>query len=179
MPEPTLLFQVRHPQFQELVQFRIDVENIIFKYASKTKGSQFGSTAITGSITCGWRQWKERNDDEGNLNSNIWRNDWVFCQKNHTAKTAGTPATGKYNYVGTSKTIDTSAPPPRYHPRIGFIVEFDYILHIPGHYENVRVVYGVYRNGLVVDPPRSIEWKHIKTKAFEKDRYGYAVFNSK
>ena len=71
-----------------------------------------------------------------------------------------------------------SAPPPRYHPRIGFIVEFDYILHIPGHYENVRVVYGVYRNGLVVDPPRSIEWKHIKTKAFEKDRYGYAVFNS-
>lgn len=75
--------------------------------------------------------------------------------------------------------MDIDKAPPKYHPRIGLIVEFDYILHIPGHYDNTRIVYGIYRNGLVVDPPRSIEWKHIKTKAFERDRYGYAVFNTK
>ena len=109
LPEPTLLFQVRHPQFQELVQFRIDVENIIYKYASKTKGSQYASTAITGSFAWSWRQWKERNDDEGNLNSNIWRNDWVFWKKNHTAKAVETPGTKRYDYIGTSKTIDTTA----------------------------------------------------------------------
>lgn len=50
LPESTLLFQVRHPQFQELVQFRIDIENLIFKQASKTKGNQ-SSNALTGTLT--------------------------------------------------------------------------------------------------------------------------------
>lgn len=91
----------------------------------------------------------------------------------------GTPQESRPSYVGTSRTINADEAPPKYHPRIGFIVEFDYALHIPGHYDNVRIVYGIYRNGLVVDPPRSVEWKEIKTKAFERDGYGYAVFNNK
>lgn len=52
LPEPTLFFQTRHPQFQELVQFRIDVENIIFKLASKTKTAYGTGSGITGSFTC-------------------------------------------------------------------------------------------------------------------------------
>lgn len=77
------------------------------------------------------------------------------------------------NYVGTSKTIDVDKIPPRYHPRIGFVVEFDYLLHMPAHMDNLRVVYAIYRNGLVVDQPRSTEWKEIKTKAFERNQFGY------
>lgn len=50
MPEPTLLFQVRHPQLQELVQFRIDMENLIFKLASKSKGPLPTALGITGTI---------------------------------------------------------------------------------------------------------------------------------
>mmetsp|Transcript_19966 Transcript_19966/g.19587 ORF Transcript_19966/g.19587 Transcript_19966/m.19587 type:complete len:135 (+) Transcript_19966:139-543(+) len=78
MPEPTLLFQVRHPQFQELVQFRIDVENTIFKLASQTRGAAPYSKGITGSLTCDCKQCIRRNEDEGNMNKYICRNDCVF-----------------------------------------------------------------------------------------------------
>jgi hypothetical protein len=50
---------------------------------------------------------------------------------------------------------------------------------MPGHYDNVRVVYGIYRNGLVIEPPRAAEWRNIKIKAFERDKFGYAIFNTK
>jgi hypothetical protein len=52
LPEPTMLFQVRHPQFQELVQFRIDIENLIFKLASENKGATPYAKGITGTLTC-------------------------------------------------------------------------------------------------------------------------------
>ena len=52
MPEPTLLFQVRHPQLQELVQFRIDIENTIFKFASKSRGTLPNAKGITGTVKC-------------------------------------------------------------------------------------------------------------------------------
>ena len=55
LPEPTMLFQVRHPQFQELVQFRIDVENLIFKQASQTKGTP-NTNALTGTLKCNCKE---------------------------------------------------------------------------------------------------------------------------
>lgn len=180
MPEPTLLFQVRHPQFQELVQFRIDVENIIFKLASQTKGTAPYTKGVTGSLTCDCKEWVSRNLDEGNMNKFICRNDCIFWEEKHRVNPTPNPTTGTpHQYVGTSQTVNADLAPPRYHPRIGFVVEFDYILHMPGHFDNVRVVYGIYRNGLVVDPPRAVDWRDIKIKAFERDRYGYAVFNIK
>lgn len=75
LPEPTMLFQVRHPQFQELVQFRIDVENIIFKLASKSQGTAPYSRGITGTMICDCKECHSRNDDEGNMNTKICRND--------------------------------------------------------------------------------------------------------
>lgn len=78
LPEPTLLFQVRHPQFQELVQFRIDVENIIFKQASQTKGSHPYSKGVTGTLQCDCKECISRNEDEGNMNKFICRNDCLF-----------------------------------------------------------------------------------------------------
>jgi hypothetical protein len=52
LPEPTMLFQVRHPQFQELVQFRIDIENLIFKLATEIKGDTPYAKGITGTLKC-------------------------------------------------------------------------------------------------------------------------------
>jgi hypothetical protein len=51
LPKPTMLYEVRHPQLQELIQFRIDIENMIFKFASKLTGALPYSKGITGSIT--------------------------------------------------------------------------------------------------------------------------------
>lgn len=52
LPKSTMLFDVRHPQLQEVIQFRIDIENIIFKMASKVKGTAPYSQGVSGSLTC-------------------------------------------------------------------------------------------------------------------------------
>lgn len=35
---------------------------------------------------------------------------------------------------GTSQTTDINILPPKYHPRLGFVVEWDYVLHLPANY---------------------------------------------
>ena len=138
LPEPTLLYQVRQPQLQELVQYKTEVENTIFQFASNTKPV-----------------------DRGPSDYDIGTN-----QKG-----------GKYR--GASKAEVDEPPPERYHPKIGLVLEIDFALHLPGHFDNCRIVYGLYRNGESMDPPRSTEWKEMKIKGFERDRYGYCILNTK
>ena len=58
-------------------------------------------------------------------------------------------------------------------------MEIDFVLNVPGHLDNIRTVYGFYRNGLVVDTPRTTDWEEIKIKGFENGRFGFCVFNIK
>ena len=53
------------------------------------------------------------------------------------------------------------------------------MLHLPRTVSTARIVYGVYRNGMVLDPARAIDWREVKEGKIERNDMGFAIFNIK
>ena len=70
-------------------------------------------------------------------------------------------------------------PLPNYHPRIGFVLEWDFVLHLPANFTQARLIYQIYQSGKLIDPARSVEWKDLKVGSFEIKNFGYVIFNTK
>lgn len=69
--------------------------------------------------------------------------------------------------------------PPKYHPRNGVVIHFDYMLELPNKYSMARIVYGVFKSGMVLTPSRAIPWADVKKKGSEGLDRGFCVFDSK